>query len=225
MRREGRLHLARRICHCCCGTAHRLPAPCHESHSQGSETGAVGDCGCSKLPGCCGHSPQGAKRCFGQNYHHIARCGMCKPGRYHRAGGAKALKKVSGRNGEHKRAEWVMTLTEARLAMITPPIDEYNLYSLPRCKSPWQSIQEVPMQSAWKPESTMWAARKPITLSDWFPEVDWDLLPEAISPRWPEANSSSLDRSDWLIVGESRVLRQLQDPCPLGRCAESSGRL
>merc|ERR1712124_178873 len=41
----------------------------------------------------------------------VLRCSMCKPGRHHRDGGAKALKKVRG--GE--RMAWLTVLDEARL--------------------------------------------------------------------------------------------------------------
>lgn len=44
-----------------------------------------------------------------------ARCGMCRPGRYHRAGGAKASKKVSGAiRGGGQRDAWRETVREAR---------------------------------------------------------------------------------------------------------------
>eukprot|EP00746_Dinoflagellata_sp_MGD_P160587 gnl/MRDRNA2_/MRDRNA2_87425_c0_seq1.p1 gnl/MRDRNA2_/MRDRNA2_87425_c0~~gnl/MRDRNA2_/MRDRNA2_87425_c0_seq1.p1 ORF type:complete len:173 (-),score=21.64 gnl/MRDRNA2_/MRDRNA2_87425_c0_seq1:175-693(-) len=161
MRREGRFHLARRVCHCDCGVAHRLPSndlqkvPLEDS---GSSKDWRSDC---KISGCCGCSPNGAKRCFGHNYHHIARCGMCKPGRYHRAGGAKALKKVSGRNGT--RSEWMVVLNDARTAGLTCTVDDYKS-PLPSLPSPYVPNHDVVRHST----------RNPMTLGSWFPDdFEW----------------------------------------------------
>lgn len=44
-----------------------------------------------------------------------ARCGMCRPGRYHRAGGAKASKKTRNPvRGFHQRSAWLDIVQEAR---------------------------------------------------------------------------------------------------------------
>jgi len=45
-------------------------------------------------------------------YRDVVRCGMCKPGRYKRAGGAKSLKKASP--GSHARQSWLDLLEEVR---------------------------------------------------------------------------------------------------------------
>lgn len=69
-----------------------------------------------KVGHCCGNSPDGAKRCFGHNYSHVARCGMCKPGRRQGPGGAKALKKVGGSRNAAAFMDWRQVCSEARAA-------------------------------------------------------------------------------------------------------------
>merc|ERR1712118_228512 len=142
--------------------------------SEGSATGFGRKS--SDVPGCCGCSPNGAKRCFGQNYFHVARCGMCKPGRHHGAGGAKALKKVSGSHGRAAKAEWIATLNEARLATRAPPVDEYDPCTL--------QFRKLPLQFTAGAEVEL--RRMPITLHDWFPEG--------------ESLDLSLDKNDWELV-------------------------
>lgn len=47
------------------------------------------------------------------NNHHVARCGMCHPGRHHGAGGKKASKKCSSALGD-ARERWLDVVHEAR---------------------------------------------------------------------------------------------------------------
>merc|ERR1719313_2848447 len=133
------------------------PSDAEDSEATPSAVGS--DRKCSKLQNCCGTSPKGAKRCFGHNYHHVARCGMCKPGRYHRAGGAKAFKKISSRNGS--RSAWMLILNDARTARLnsTDIVDECALQFRP-----------LPVPTAANKLNVWPSTRKPITLADWFPE-------------------------------------------------------
>lgn len=92
---------------------------------------------------CCGCSPEGAKRCFGHNYSHVARCGMCKPGRRQGPGGAKALKKVNTRISERVRSSWLAVVDEARAASHFPPLDSSAGTLMPECEEPLPSCEET----------------------------------------------------------------------------------
>lgn len=53
-------------------------------------------------------SMQRGRNCYSRSINDgrdVVRCGMCKPGRYRRAGGAKGLKKVGGRDSR-QRDDW-----------------------------------------------------------------------------------------------------------------------
>lgn len=132
MRRDGLHHTSRTLRGCCAGNFHRLPSPVERTEETPLLPGQT-----DRVPNCCGGAPKGAKRCYGHNYSHVARCGMCKPGRRRGAGGCRALKKVSGSRGSrgnNARAVWLAVVREAREATkggLELHLDDLTLFSLP----------------------------------------------------------------------------------------------
>eukprot|EP00933_Yihiella_yeosuensis_P061842 TRINITY_DN646_c0_g6_i1.p1 TRINITY_DN646_c0_g6~~TRINITY_DN646_c0_g6_i1.p1 ORF type:complete len:210 (-),score=43.27 TRINITY_DN646_c0_g6_i1:213-842(-) len=98
MRRDGLYHTSRTLRQCCAGRYHKVPQQQQEHENKPTSEDRVANC--------CGSVLKGAKRCYGNNYSHIARCGMCKPGRRHGAGGAKSRKRLGGYAGGMEKLKW-----------------------------------------------------------------------------------------------------------------------
>lgn len=73
----------------------------------------------------------------------VLRCSMCKPGRYHGPGGAKALKKLSSSNSRGQRALWSEVLHEARNSEKT-----YNRHEDDGCIAPHQEVRGLLLERA-----------------------------------------------------------------------------
>jgi len=114
MRREGRYNASRTLRHCCAGRYHRVPKDLQHTSCDGSDNvvpDGFGRVGHNRH--CNGCVPNGSTHCFGNSYHHKARCGLCKPGRRRGAGGARSLKKIGGRRRGHGRQAWLGIIQDA----------------------------------------------------------------------------------------------------------------